>query len=286
MREVETMPRQTRKKVTQAGEEPVYPRSNSQPPPITPPLIPDSVLTFLNALSTTGDVVEWINAFREALRQILGDVDRVSVQVDVYCDLMNPRQQTPAVVISQHSSNKQTVVTSSAEGIDRAEHLLEQYQQLGYPLEQYHPPHSFNYYYGGNAYLGTILLFRDKTKLPISPRTLETMAALEPFLVFLLSDLVTRHFYAKPVDRIFPDVVAGLRTDAGLSAQDLRILSLMLLGYSYKQVADRMDLSLDTIRKHTKRIYRKTRTGSLPELFAKYFTPRIGIEGLGEDDSL
>jgi DNA-binding CsgD family transcriptional regulator len=112
------------------------------------------------------------------------------------------------------------------------------------------------------------------------------MASLEPFLIFALSDLVTRHYYAKPIDRVFTDILRELSLDSGLSTQDIRILSLMLLGYSYKQVADRMELSIDTIRKHMKRIYRKTRTGSLAELFAKYFTPRLGIEGLGEDNSL
>lgn len=285
MREVETMPRQTRKKVTQAGEETGHSRPMPQPPAITSSLIPDHILSFLNAFPTTGDVVEWVNGFREALRQILGDVDKVVVTINIHCDLLNPEQYSPVVFIHQHSSANQTVVESETDETGRTKELLDQFQQLGYDLEQYHPPHSFNYYYGSNAFLGTILLLRDRTKMPISARTLETMTAMEPFIIFLLSDLVTRHYYAKPVDRIFPNVLTNLRIEAGLSGQDIRILSLMLLGYSYKQVADRMELSLDTIRKHTKRIYRKTRTGSLPELFAKYFTPRIGIEGLGEEDS-
>lgn len=254
-------------------------------------LIPDHVLQFLNALPVTGDTVEWINTFREALKCMLGDVDRVAVQVNLNCDLEHPERYTPTIDISQLSTTSrrsaQTVVmTTQWEGQNPAEKMIEEFRQMGYPLSDYHAPHSFSYHYGSNAYLGTILLFRERTKQPITDRTLEAMASLEPFIVFALSDLVTRHYYAKPIDRVFGEILTELGREAGLSSQDNRILSLMLLGYSYKQVADRMELSIDTIRKHMKRIYRKTRTGSLAELFAKYFTPRLGIEGLGEDNSL
>jgi len=254
-------------------------------------LMPDHILQFLNALPITGDTVEWINAFREALKTMLGDVDRVAVQVNLNCDLQHPERYAPTIDIAQHSTTSrrsaQTVVmTAPWEGQNPAEKMIEEFRQLGYPLNDYHAPHSFGYHYGGNAYLGTILLFRERAKQPISDRTLQAMASIEPFIIFALSDLVTRHYYAKPIDRVFADILTELGREAGLSSQDNRILSLMLLGYSYKQVADRMELSIDTIRKHMKRIYRKTRTGSLAELFAKYFTPRLGIEGLGEDNSL
>jgi DNA-binding CsgD family transcriptional regulator len=255
-----------------------------------PPLVPENILQFLNALPLTGDSVEWINAFREGLKNVLGDVDRVALAVNINCNLQHP-EQSEWITIWQHSmtvsGSSQTAVTNSnVEGKTQAEKMIEEFRQMGYPLDEYHAPLSFNYSYGGKAYLGTILLFRDRTKQPISARTIDAMAALEPFFVFALSDLVSRHYYARPIDRVFTDILKELAGESGLSTQDIRILSLMLLGYSYKQVADRMELSIDTIRKHMKRIYRKTRTGSLAELFAKYFTPRLGIEGLGEDNSL
>lgn len=258
----------------------------------TGPLIPDHVVNFLNDLPMTGDVVEWIDAFRDTLRRMLGDVDRVAIRVNTHCNLNNPEEQDTVMVEHvQHARNSHrhtdTIVdTKPWEGRAPAEQFIDELQALGHSLSEYHPPVNFDYYYAGSAYIGTILLFRERGKQPISERTRSAMKALEPFLVFALSDLVTRHHYAKPTDRIFNGILDEVARSSNLSVQDIRILSLMLMGLSYKQVADRMELSIDTIRKHTKRIYRKTRTGSLPELFAKYFSPRLGIEGLGEDESL
>ncbi|MEO5931898.1 MAG: helix-turn-helix transcriptional regulator [Candidatus Kapaibacterium sp.] len=287
------MPRHT-KKLPKANavelmgieEQPIVPKDQ------TAPLIPDHILRFLNALPMTGDSLEWINAFREALQEMFGDVDRVAVIVDLNCDLLNPATYRPDLAITQHMSSSSdssaSVVTASEQGVISmpSERSLEEFRELGYPVDDYHPPFSSDYYFGGQAFLGSIFLFRDRVKPPISERTQVTMSALEPFLTFALSDLVTRNNFSKPIDRIFYDILTEVAIEAGLSVQDRRVLSLLVLGYPYKQVADRMDLSLDTIRKHMKRIYRKTRTGSLAELFAKYFTPRLGIQGLGEDDSL
>ncbi|MDB5035933.1 MAG: LuxR family transcriptional regulator [Chlorobi bacterium] len=255
-------------------------------------LIPEHILRFLNALPMTSDTVEWINAFREALRELLGDVDRIAVSVDLNSGLSNSSSVLPDLAITQHMSadadTLSSIVTASEQGTyaSPSEFHLQEFQRLGYPLGDYHDPYGVDYYYEGKVYVGTIFLFRERAKPPISDRTLIAMSALEPFLTFTLSDLVTRNSFVKPIDRIFYDILRDVANEAGLSVQDRRVLSLLVLGYPYKQVADRMDLSLDTIRKHMKRIYRKTRTGSLAELFAKYFTPRLGIQGLGEDDSL
>ncbi len=284
------MPRPTRK-LSQANVEEIKEMQTTPPSGGSPgtPIVPEHMIRFLNALPVTGDIVGWIEAFREALRQMLGDVDRISMKINTNCDLSNPHRNV-ALEIAQHMLPAKNVgdsvhVSTSDKGFP-GEELINEFRQLGHPVDDYHPPHYFDYYFAGKAYLGTILLLRDRSKTPISDRTLETVRALEPFILFALSDLVTRHYYARPIDRVFNEILLGMVQEAGLSAQDMRILSLMLLGYSYKQVADRMEVTIDTVRKHMKRIYRKTRTGSLAELFAKYFTPRLGIQGLGEEDSL
>jgi len=285
------MPRQSRKSSQNSqnavAEMPVHAPAEYEPGSSN---IQEHVRTFLNALPMTGDVVEWIEAFREALRTMLGDVDRVVVKINTYCNLIDPEaQERRSMEIAQYpqqtGGSSETVVTSSENGVT-AELLIKGLQQLGHSLEDYYPPHSYDYYFEGKAYLGTILLLRERRKPPISEQSDATMRGLESFLVFTLSDLVARHYYFRPVNRLFYDILLGLVQDVGLSTQDIRILSYMLLGYSYKQVGEKMDVTIDTVRKHMKRIYRKTRTGSLSEVFAKYFSPRFGIQGLGEDDSL
>lgn len=252
--------------------------------------IPTNILRFLNELPMMGDVVQWIEGFRDALRKMLGDVDRVTVSVNTNCDLINPEKYLPHVAIKQYpqqmGESSETVVASLDNGSTPSQQVLEDLRQLGHSLDGYYPPNAYDYYYAGCAYLGTILLFRERSKSPISEKTNATMHALQNFMNFALSDLVTRNYYFRPINRVFYDILIGLVREAGLSMQDIRILSYMLLGYSYKQVGDRMKVTIDTVRKHMKRIYRKTKTGSLAELFAKYFTPRLGIQGLGEDEMI
>lgn len=256
--------------------------------PAVPALVPDHIVQFLNALPMTGDSFEWNYAFRDALQKLLGDIDRVGLKINLNCNLIHPEHYRPGIEVSQHAGRESDTLlsTDSFETSWPSQQFIELARVSGTSFEEYHTPTTFDYYYKGTAYLGSIVLLRERRRTPISERTLDAMKALEPFIVFAMSDLVTRHNYSKPIDRVFGDIMREVAAEARLSTQDVRILTLMLMGLSYKQVADRMELSIDTIRKHTKRIYRKTRTGSLPELFAKYFTPRIGIEGLSEEESL
>lgn len=272
-------------------ERTVSARAKAGAAPATGPVMGEHLVQFLNALPMTGDLVAWINGFREALRKLLLDVDRVAVRVNINC-ILNPdeRTGTPIVEISQVATDAKrqsdTTISTTPIGLNRSRQMIEDISQMGNDLEEYQAPECFDYFTDGGSYLGTIILLRDRGKSTISERTVTLLRDLEPFIKFALSDLVTRHHYLRPTDRLFSLILAEVALESNLSTQDIRILALMLMGLSYKQAADKMDLSIDTIRKHTKRIYRKTRTGSLPELFAKYFTPRLGIAALGEDDSL
>jgi DNA-binding CsgD family transcriptional regulator len=147
----------------------------------------------------------------------------------------------------------------------------------GFPANAYHPPRIYVYHYSGIAHLATLLLWREKGKSDISPATLAFMAEIEPFLVFMFSDLVARHQQANPGDRSFIDALAVMAQEAQLTEQERRAVILQLFGHSYQEIADRLHLSIDTVRKHVKNIYRKTGTGSYTELFAKYFTSRLGF---------
>ena len=122
-----------------------------------------------------------------------------------------------------------------------------------------------------------MILWRERVNPPIRSETLAIMAVIEPFLIFMLSDLVARHQQAKPGDRTFNEALGIMSQEARLTEQERRVVILQLFGHSYQDIADRLHLSLDTVRKHVKSIYRKTGTGSYTELFAKYFTPRLGF---------
>ena len=242
--------------------------------------ISQEILTFLNSLPSTMNPVEWINAFRDALLELFDDIDRISIIVNTLCDLREPEQYVPTVAIAHHTQGGAavagTISVNAVGGPNRPfEGVLEDFRKQGFPLHDYHPPHGFDYHYEGHAYLGTIFLWREVTAAPISDHTVEVLRSLERFLTFMLTDLVTRHQYGKPVDRVFYQAFERLVEESSLSPQERRIIVLQLLGHSYKEMADVLSVTVDTIKKHFKQIHRKTGTRGQAELFAKYFTANL-----------
>lgn len=250
------------------------------------------IIEFLNALPTSLNMEDWIVAFRNALQQLLDDVDRVLVVPNTACDLIDPGSYRPNMWVSQRIGEREVsdasdMLSSSMPEEDRpSTQLLKDFERLNYPLHLYHPPTAYEYYYKGTAYLGAIFLFREKEQRAISSDTLELMDALRPFFIFALSDAITRHHYAKPVDRAYFDALQRMSQDARLTAQDQRIIVHLLLGYSYKETADLLGIKLDTVKKHIKRVHQRTGARSQGELFAMYFTARFGLKvsGDGEED--
>jgi len=230
----------------------------------------------------TGDPVQWISTFREELRLLLGDVDRVGINININCDLQNPKGYRPKMRIDARSPSvregeKQFLVTAVPEDTDRAEEFLHEMRNQGFPFEQYHAPHSFSYFLQGQAYLGTIFLWRDVAKPSISQGTIELIEALEPFVVYILSDVVARYRYADPNMGML-DAIQFMVTDSALSKQEHRVVILQLFGHSYKEMADLLGVTVDGVKHHLKMIHRKTGTRSSTELFAKYFLPRLNLE--------
>jgi DNA-binding CsgD family transcriptional regulator len=237
---------------------------------------------FLNALPSTGNSIAWIVSFRDALREFLGDVDRVILNVNLDCDLENPDSYHTDQIVTEHIQSRRPIdghveVTINREESVPSERLLNDFRRQGYPLERYRQPIAFDFYLGSQAYLGTIFLWREIANPPISDRTLALMRAFEPFFMFALSDLVARARQTRPQDRAFNDSLSHMISSANLSDQERRVVMLQLFGHSYEQIADKLCFSIDAVRKHVKSIYRKTDTHSYIELFAKYFTPRLGF---------
>jgi DNA-binding NarL/FixJ family response regulator len=55
-----------------------------------------------------------------------------------------------------------------------------------------------------------------------------------------------------------------------LSEREKKVVDGIVAGLSYKLVADNMNISIDTVRKHIKNIYRKLQINSKGELIARY----------------
>ncbi len=246
--------------------------------------IPEEMLRFLNSLPVTGDPFAWIPVFREELARLLGDVDRITVSVNFNCDLQDPENYRPEMSIAQHVPVIQeegmsgTTTLKSMHGTP-IERLVEELHNQGYPLDDYYPPLGFDFYLSGQAYLGVILLWRERCNPPISDVSQKLMGSIEPFLAFVLSDLVARRQQAEPDVRIFSDALQQLTNQVKLSRQEQRVVILQLFGHSYKDIADLLGVSVDGAKHHLKMVHRKTGTRSYTELFAKYFMPRLNLQG-------
>lgn len=241
----------------------------------------ERILRFVNSLPVTSDPLLWVPSFRDALLSLLGDVDWMSVSVNFTCDLQNPEGYQPQMSLAQHvrvsNSVGEEASLQSMEGTP-AERVIDNLKEKGFPVTDYYPPDGFTCYLSGAAYLGTVILWRRRSNAPISAETLQLMEQMEPFLVFLLSDLIARRQHADPDVMKFNDALQQLADEVGLSRGEQRVVLLQLFGNSLKDIADVLNVSVDGVKHHLKMIHRKTGTRSYTELFAKYFMPRLGLQ--------
>ena len=63
--------------------------------------------------------------------------------------------------------------------------------------------------------------------------------------------------------------------DYNLSDREKQVLQLLVEGYSYKMIAGKMFIAIDTVRSHIKKIYEKLHVNSKSEAVAKAFKDRI-----------
>lgn len=236
---------------------------------------PEAFIRFLNALPKSGNLLLWLGEFRTALRGFIGDVDHVMVDVNYLCDLDTPHAYHPQRAVTQYfgadyrNDASLDLLTSTA---THAERIL---RGGGVRLSEFHPPDIFELNIADDAYLGSIILLRERCNPPISTATLALMSQLRPFLVFVMTDAVARHNFSRPIDRAFHMALDRIADDLGLTDREQEVLAAHLFGYPYQKIADQMHLGIDSVRKHVKAIHRKAGVATYTELFAKYFTPRV-----------
>lgn len=236
-------------------------------------------VSFLNALPTTNDLEEWLLTFRDALRRLLGDVDRVGVNINVGCDLVRSRESEEFTLFfmqafaPENEGNPEVTVGVCPPNRQQYERLLDvAYRYL--PRQDYHPVWGIDYTFNG-SYLGSILLWRSRHQSPISNETLQLLESLRPFIEFIFTDAIARFRYLRPGGRTLQRIAAIIRRDAGLTEREWEVLHLHMSGMTYKEIADCLSLSLVAVKKRMVQIHRKAGVENQFELFARYCTERI-----------
>lgn len=245
---------------------------------------PMAVIGLLNSLPMTDDVVEWGNGFRTVLHRLLPDVDRISVNVNRSCDMRRPERYDASTRVNRaaggsgESEEDSIWVDKNRTNEPPYVRVLEGFKAKGLPLHEFHTPLVRDYFFDGKAYLGSVFLWRSVNAAPIPHATEERFRSLEPFILYAISDVVTRHQVLQPMSGVFYEAAHQMFEDAGLSSAERKIVSLALLGHPYKEIAAISTVTLDAVKKHFHAVFKKTNTRSQAELFAKYFTAQFRRE--------
>lgn len=76
---------------------------------------------------------------------------------------------------------------------------------------------------------------------------------------------------ARKVVRSFSGVQAPVAASSALSAREQEVLGLLAEGFLYKEIANRLNLNILTVRTYIRRIYEKLQVHSRSQAAAKYF---------------
>lgn len=104
-----------------------------------------------------------------------------------------------------------------------------------------------------------------------SESTLQSLPAVMVFIKFVVTDLLAR--CAMLSNRRLPsldDLTAQIARDAGLTKRDHSILRMIMGGASYIETAQQLSLSVETVKKHMKKVYDRTQADGIAGLFATY----------------
>jgi DNA-binding NarL/FixJ family response regulator len=79
---------------------------------------------------------------------------------------------------------------------------------------------------------------------------------------------------ARRVVQSFQATVPAAGDDSGLSERERDVLELLTRGALYKEIADKLSISIDTVRSHIRKIYQKLQVHSRAQAVAKFLGDR------------
>ncbi len=243
--------------------------------------IRDGLLALLSELNLTATALDWQGDIQTAVRSWFPDVDYVGVSVNMFCALTQPETYNPTMAISLRSADshlRPLDMTSMRDDTVNLQRVLDVARESNFPFENYRTPKAFVYYVEDVAYLGCIILLRDRRKPPISDETIQQMTRLKFAFMLLFAFIVARNRANDPSQYSLIQTIGQLTSDLSLTAQETRTLQCQMMGLSYEKIADTLNISVNTVRSHMRSIYAKAGTHGHSELLARYFTIQGAFE--------
>lgn len=243
---------------------------------VDPPVLVDSLSTFADLLPSGYERVQVITAVQSIIKTAITSVDRVSIDVNTGCPLLNSEDYNPDVYISQVilPGRREPILSiqPAAGPGGYATRILEKFEQEYQTSRIYHPAVWREYYCHRNVYLGSVFLWRELARPALSEYDIQTLDRLEHLISHFLVEVVLRHNYINPNERAFLDTVEQIVKEYGLTKSEMTVLTGRLHGLSNQEISDGANMGINAVKKHTAHLLRKCGTKNVLELFARHFT--------------
>lgn len=233
---------------------------------------------FFSSLSREPDLRKWGESIRGALRKIFTDIDYITLMTNLRCDIFHPDKYRPIIAVVQNVRGGVNAVETmgmdtDVEEKDHPARMIRSLEESNFPFKDYRAPRHFVFYlHPSNTYIGVIALWRKRSKPPISKQTLAGIEQLRPMFVYLFADFVGRYQAAHPTQLVTDRITSMMREMFDLTTQEVRILTLQLIGMSYEEIGSALNITLNTVRSHIRSIYTKAGAHSVTDFYAKYFS--------------
>lgn len=244
-------------------------------------------LSELNQLATTRSPDECVRNLRRVVQDPFGDVDRVSVVCD---DTIDPRRSPDQPV----SEFLRQVVSSGSGRLERqpksppepdepawAQFLASQARVTDPTLEAY-DLQVLRPVKARAQRIGWLLFWRSVGASPISQQTREAIDTRMPFVSFLMMDLVKTATPRRDDVHILEAAVERMVRDGGLGKRETSAVLRLMRGWSYSEIGEQMHISVNTVGKHIKSVYRKLDAHSALAIVNRYLIEPLLRERDGE----
>lgn len=259
------------------------------------PLVPERIARFLGSLPITAEPTEWMQGFCAAVKEFVGDVDIILVELSLSHDDNEPDVWAGTRHINLLRPRETQVLRYEVvEHYLDSQYFLRNAMRSGYNLGEYHPVPQYEYYAFPNAnpdlrsgYLGAMGLLRSRQKGPISERTIEFFESLEPFFRFVFSTFSHLNRASKPVANSLFRVMHRAFVAFGLSRRDRDIVLMRLHGFTHSEIANILHCTEYAVARRITHMYRQTGCYSFLELYQRVLRefrmeerPEVGEDGV------
>lgn len=212
---------------------------------------------------------------KDTLERLLPDIDRVSVLTRTSSNPDgegNPEHTdkglAKSTIVANDLNRSPQVVLQEVTGMKPHQWLIAMLRHQKFPLHQYHPPLCYDYHIRRHIYVGSVFFWRRKELPPIPPDTIAVIEGLKDGIAATLLSLIMRHQQLHPIAMQTKHALSQFAEEYQLSYREGQVLTLMFSGLPYKQIAETLEISEQTVKVHTRNIHKRTGTRSSFELIS------------------